>query len=83
MSSVEKGFSGGFGAFLGVVVGAVVLYLAVSIGGRFVAPCPACHGSGNCALCGGDGKGMLFGDCLNCGGKKSCPKCGGVGWRPK
>jgi hypothetical protein len=83
MSDVSKGFSTGSGVFLAMVVGLVLLFVGINLAGRVVAPCPSCHGSGSCVLCGGTGKGMLFGDCMNCGGKKSCPNCGGVGYKAK
>ncbi len=81
--SVQKGFGGGFGAIFGLAAGAIILFLVLTVGGKFVAPCRSCHGSGNCVLCGGSGKGIIFGDCINCGGKKSCPECGGSGWKIK
>jgi hypothetical protein len=79
--SVEKGFSSGCGAVFGIAVAVILLVIALTVGGKFVSPCPSCHASGNCVLCGGTGKGILFGDCMNCGGKKSCPNCGGTGWK--
>ena len=81
--SVEKGFASGFGGVLGVVAGIVVLIIVLRMGNKVVEPCPSCHGTGNCVLCGGSGKGMIFGDCMNCDGKKRCPACGGVGWKKK
>ncbi len=83
MSSVNEGFGKGCGCVFGVAAAVVVLAVALTVGGRFVSLCPSCHGSGNCSLCGGTGKGMVFGDCMNCSGKKSCPTCGGSGWMTK
>ena len=81
--SVWKGFDTGCGCVFGVVAAVVVLVVALTVAGKFVAPCPSCFGSGNCVLCGSTGKGILFGDCMNCNGKKSCPNCGGTGWKWK
>jgi hypothetical protein len=76
-------FGKGFGIFLGMAAALAVLFLVLTIAGHAVEPCPSCHGNGRCVLCGGSGKGMLFGDCMNCGGKKSCPNCGGVGFKTR
>jgi len=81
--SVGKGFDSGFGCVLGVVAATVMLIAAVWMAGKYVEPCPSCFGSGKCTLCGGTGKGIVWGDCLKCGGRKKCQECGGVGWKRK
>ena len=81
--SVNEGFGKGCGSVFGVVAAGVVLLVVLFVAGKFVGPCPSCHGTGNCALCSGSGNGIFFGKCMNCNGKKSCPKCGGVGFKGK
>jgi len=81
--SVGKGFDNGCGCVLGVVVAVVLLIAAVWMAGNVVTVCPTCFGSGHCSLCGGSGKGVLWGDCMNCNGKKKCRDCGGSGWKWK
>jgi len=81
--SVGKGFDSGCGCVLGVVVAVVLLIAAVWMAGNVVTVCPTCFGSGHCSLCGGSGKGVLWGDCMNCNGKKKCRDCGGSGWKWK
>jgi hypothetical protein len=83
MSSVGDGVGKGMGCVFGGAIAAVILVVAMMGLGKVAQPCSSCHGSGNCALCGGTGQGILWGDCLNCGGKKSCPNCGGVGFKMK
>jgi hypothetical protein len=42
--------------------------------------CPACHGSGACARCGGSGGGDSAGSqCPDCKGTGDCPRCEGEG----
>jgi hypothetical protein len=81
--SVAKGFDSGFGCVFSVLTAVVVLIIALTMAGKIVTPCPSRFGSGNCSLCGGSGKGISWGDCMNCNGKKKCGNCGGIGWKWK
>jgi hypothetical protein len=83
MSATQEGFGKGCGCVFGVAFAAGILIIGLLMAGKVAAVCPTCKGSGNCGLCGGTGKGMIFGDCMNCGGKKSCPNCGGTGFKMK
>ena len=79
----ESGFEQGCGCVFGVVFALCLLFGGCHFLGQVYEPCPSCHTSGNCMLCSGSGKGVLFGDCMNCGGKKRCPNCGGSGFKKK
>lgn len=81
--SMSKGFDSGFGGALGVVAAIVLVIVALRVASNFVAPCPSCMSSGNCILCGGTGKGIVWGKCMMCNGLKHCPECGGMGWKWK
>src|SRR5438128_692003 len=83
MASADEGFGQGCGCVFGVLFAVALILVMLYAGGKVVSPCSACHASGNCATCGGNGKGVLWGECGNCGGKKSCPSCGGSGWKSK
>jgi len=77
MSSFDDGLGKGCGCVMGIVVAIVILVILFGAMGSHVQLCSTCFGSGNCPLCGGTGKGILFGDCMKCGGKKVCPECEG------
>ncbi|MGA8611152.1 MAG: hypothetical protein WB760_05455 [Xanthobacteraceae bacterium] len=81
--SVQEGFESGCGCVFGVIAAVVILIVSLTFVGSVVTICPACFSSGKCTLCGGSGKGILWGDCMNCGGRKSCPECRGRGWKWK
>jgi hypothetical protein len=76
-------FGKGFGILLGMAAAVICVVLVLNVAGHVVEPCPTCHGTGKCGLCGGTGKGIVFGDCMVCDGKKSCQNCGGVGWKTR
>ena len=57
-----------------VSIGLVVL---ACLGGCGIV-CLDCEGTGECAVC--DGDGVFIGmSCTNCGGSGNCPECGGSG----
>jgi len=72
MASTNEGFGQGCGCVFGALFAVILLVGVLFAVNSVVTPCPACHATGNCATCGGTGKGMVWGDCLNCGGKKTC-----------
>ncbi|QEG24800.1 hypothetical protein MFFC18_47230 [Mariniblastus fucicola] len=43
------------------------------------AKCEVCSGSGSCALCEGNGKGIFYGTCGVCKGDGLCDGCSGTG----
>lgn len=42
--------------------------------------CPHCRGAGKCSLCGGNGKGVFYGECGVCKGTGKCQECQGLGF---
>jgi hypothetical protein len=83
MASSEEGFGQGCGCVFGVLFAGVLVVGMLWGANKVVEVCPTCHGSGNCVLCSGTGKGVFWGECGSCGGKKSCPSCNGWCLKPK
>ncbi len=79
--SVKNGFHTGLGCVFGMVLATVLVFVALHMAGTFITPCRSCLTSGQCILCGGNGKGIMWGDCMKCNGAKKCQECSGSGWR--